>query len=1846
MTTPNDTSHPRRSIHYSTVERQLPQWLKTASPELRTAMRERPRPPAWLETAIQEKPSIAKAWSEEHAKLRERQAQVAKLFEQLPDLATFARQQLSEAVTKRFGLTLDVDATYLVDARLIDASTAIDARQAVDRATRSLLQSALHNFDAAATEAGGMDAAVAPLKRSVILDHRRFMGTVPIGNALNLDPEAFADLCRTLDIGGQYHDRLHSIYYPTDESGKPEDATALAVYQTLGRAEESAFRQALHFARLKGDIDQPFYDAALATALDQEDSAATSGTVEFSLLSLWEVELVGIALVTLQEQACKTVALYTPDDSETPIKAFASQQDLQDDLRDRLRANIHYLDKHVAERDKASFSSRLADRLTPLGWSRRGLRERVSAPSAGLAPVAPPFGYSFLGTMAFQKVERHEKDAIFHAVPTHVVDLQSAKAHHALIATRVLTALNIAGFFVPGLGEAMLAVCVMQLAYEVYEGFESWQNDEQDLACKYLVDVAENIALMAAMAGVAKIVRGNGGTEAIDDAQQPEAEAEAERPTVETPSFIEELEDVEMPDGQVRLWKPDLTRYHSDQSLPETLEPDENGLRDHQGQRWLVIQGAQYRVEQATPSAQFRLIHPTKASAARPAVRHNGAGAWLLPRENPMQWTRDKLLQRMDLSTTHLGTDTARHMLQVSGIEEDALRRTLTENERLPAVLQDTIARFKLDQATQRLPGDLVLSKEFERAYERLPASQAPGAAVIRRVYPKLPTPVIDELLDKASPAELQALDADKVPLRLAEEIRVYQQRIRLARAYEGLYLKSVRSRDSERLLMHTLERLPGWPAETRLLLQQLRYLPGEHIDIGPTDTSLRRIISSVEAGYLVTGVDNADTALTPSATLHAALCRALPEAMTQLGITDEDGLRRLLQEHPLPRATARQVLGMQAVRPGYRSPMRLADGRLGYPLSGGLPTEQGITRQTLLDTIVATGLTEHTRRSAAEILMIITSPGRTQAQVLARLQTLLEQRSELQSRLDDWSEAISPSSDEAAQNYETLRTAIMQHWYDTALAENGEHTAELSIQGVPLTDVPMTLPAFFTSRIHRLRLLNLPSGSLAGWAQHERLLQRLLQQVPQLRELEVSRPYNRMGTPTPFKHSLSVIAEQLPNLQTLLLTNQNVPLTANDVGRLAGLNQLRRLDLSGNRFAQHTSPDFDGFSLDYLGLDNMQLGQWPTGLGRTSLGRIAHVSLRNNSLRSLPAFLFEAPDTTSNLPLLSLEGNDINAHHLQRLLLNERGTVSRVRADVPADVTAQLERAQRERQQLQEALDGWRDASSSSAPLTQAAQQDRRGIEQAINTFWANQERGQRYLRLRFEDVALENFPRRLPGFFGGRLESLVLTRVSGSATQLGELLDRFPNITRLTIDAHAAPTSALAGVLSRLTRLTHLEFRNMGLEIDQAMLEAFGRLPRLSSLDLSGNRIGAITQPPGSLSSNLTSLYLSNMSLQAWPTWCDRLLPLEFLDLSNNNITQLPDHILETIQSPMPISSVSLFGNPLSEDTIERVRTYSDSQHSRSFAMDLPDNLMLVDSSDEGSLLDHHHFPVPGAMDDTPTRADWMLGTQAQNDALSDAWATLEPLEDGNILLRLAGRLRNAAPYLDPTTRAAFCERVRMMLVTAAANDAERPIMSAIAEAALPDPKTRSQTCHDGVLQEFNNIELLMMNNRVLADAGDTLESLHQRYRQFFRMGELETLASQRTRPGDRASVRLTYRHDLGRELDLPLCDNLRHRSAAQLDSDELADVLAQVRERESSDAYLEYLLKIDAWTSRLRGEYQDRFSEIEQRFGEWVQAVSELDLPLAEELALQQNLQADKEQHEKALLLELTILHVRHE
>ncbi|WP_256669117.1 dermonecrotic toxin domain-containing protein [Pseudomonas sp. MN1F] len=1809
------------------VANKLPDWLASTRPDEHQHMRAGAgKPNKWFEVACLAHPDIARQLIEEYGIQRQAEAEVRKLLTTVPALKPFASKLLVAQIRQRFALDPDVAATFLLNARKAEAyresmsgDPFVTTDRAVKRATQSLLDSALQNFEASEAAPSGLEAGGNP---SLIIDSNQVSIVGSPAKQIPIEPEAFAAMVRDLDIGGRYQALV---------------AAAIAgetAHEVVRRAEQSSLRLHVHLAYLQGAIDGATHDA-LSKLATQGLASYQGQPILCSRITLLHATLTGAVAFGIAAAGHTAsgkfppptfpyggwVVLYLPG-TPVPLTAHASRQQAEAFLLEQLPAlrNAESL-QLVPERDKSVFLSKLQDTLEPYTWNpAKGYKERIKDPNARVSMHLQPIAQPLLDELTNQRQLRLKDDAAFHAVSTAAEDEKTAAKRLAYFESLTLNALNIGAFFIPGLAPLMLGLTVLQLGNEVFEGLADWADGEREQAFGYLLDVVENLALVGALGAIG----GAGAKPAV------------EKLTVETPSFIEELKPVELAPGDIRLWHRDLRPFAHDIVLPASLKPDEFGLYHYKGKTWLPLEERTYCV--STANTDHRLVHPSRPLGYQPKLQHNGAGAWLHELDQPREWAGMTLFRRLGHLAREFDEPIASWILRVSGMEESVLRRVLSENQRLPALLEDTLHRFALDrQVSQSLPqaGSAARNAEFGKRYRQLAAGDAPG--VIQQVYPGLPQAIVEELLRNATATEHLSMTNGRVPLRIAEEVRHYQQQLRLARAYEGLYLNCVRSWDTDRLIAHTLEQYAGWSADTRLELHQRSQWPRQRDSVGPLNASHVKAISSSEAGYIVHHSEQATAATSAHPSLYGALCEALPEAMASLGIDAAAGLRQWVQNAPLlPRNALRQVLGMHTVRPGFRSPMRLADGRLGYPLSGGHSTaDSNVPRQALLDAIAATGLAEHTQWTADQVLRMVTV-NRTRPQALAHLQLLREQRDILQAKLNDWSEAISPASDQAAHDYHILRESILQHWYDTALEQGLEHSAELRIQQVPLADIPLILPDFFTARVRRLTLHDLPSGALAGWAQNERLLQRLLRQMPNIDSLQISRPYDPRSTPSSFLFSIPTISESLPGLQRLAITNQNISLSESDLSLLSGLDQLRYLDLSGNRLAQNNSPSFHELTLDYLGLNQMQLSQWPIGIGSDALGRIAQLSLRDNNLRSLPSFLLNEAETISTAPQISLQGNSINESHLQRLRLNERVDMSGITTDQTAALSEQLTRIRSERQQMRDAIDGWAHASSSSNPLTQEALADRQRIETAINGFWQQQEQGQLYLRLQLEDVAIEHFPRRLPAFFGERVRAMTLTRLRGSASQLDELLSRFPNVTRLTIDAHQAATPSLASALARVPHLTHLEFRNMGLEVDQSTLEIFAGLENLTSLDLSGNRVGTIDQVPAQLSRNLQSLALTNMDLRAWPSWCDSLLPLELLDLSANNISQLPEHILSNLNNPMPISSIALFDNPLPLDTILRVRAFSDSQHSYSFALDIPGNLQLVDSSSEGSL-DHPHFPLLG--DDTPRLEDWMLGNEAQNEALKDCWAQLE----GSDLLRLAGRLHNAAPYVDPTTRTTFCERVRLVLVAAVSNEVDRATMEQIAVEALPHPVSGSQTCHDGALQTFNNIELYLMNQHLLIDAGDTLQALRQRLLQLFRIDQLETLAEHRKGSGDVVSVRLAYRRELARELELPIADSMRFRGAANLARGELSSVLEKVRESELGDALVDYMLRNRDWVARLRAIHADRFAEVEARFRLRVLELASQDHPLQDELALQLALQMEKDQEELEILRELTIAQI---
>jgi Leucine-rich repeat (LRR) protein len=900
--------------------------------------------------------------------------------------------------------------------------------------------------------------------------------------------------------------------------------------------------------------------------------------------------------------------------------------------------------------------------------------------------------------------------------------------------------------------------------------------------------------------------------------------------------------------------------------------------------------------------------------------------------------------------------------------------------------------------------------------------------------------------------------------------------------------------------------------------------------------------------------------------------------------------------------------------------------------LGGTRPRASSISRQSLLNAIRQIGLHAPVTRPADQTLAMLETRHMTREMINDTLQGLLEQRNQLQSRLASWRHMAERMPHQTPDDFERLVSAISQHWYDHAFAAATDARAPLRLERLSLLDFPLDLPDFFTTGVTDLQLIETSPAQFEGWNQHAAQLQHMLRQFPNLRALHISRPYDPLAAPSPFQFSLPLFAQHLPALETLSLTHQNISLSSMDIDTVAAMPALRRLDLSGNRLSPEYPPTFNELRLDYLGLDAMQLDGWPSGLGHDAVSQVGHISLRNNQIRVLPHFLRGNRINVTDHAQLSLQGNALLEDDMLRILLNEDGRASRFEMDQSNAFRQHIALALEQRQQLRDAIDNYVNASGSTTVTSQAVMTSRLRIATALTDFWRNQEIGLTRSPLRLEGISLAHFPVRLPDFFMAQVRNLTLERVSGTTAQLSELLGRFAQVRRLTIEDFQQAQQTLPSALLRLPNLNELALRNSNLLIDQSVLDTLGQLAPLDTLDLTGNRMGEVSATPEALRS-LRRLELNQMQLSQWPAWVDSLLPLEMLDLSENRLTDLPAHILENLDNDFPISSVLLLDNPLTDDAFYRARASSDSQRSFTFAMDAPDSW---DESDEFA---HFHAPVLDSIDDRPALSDWLLASEVENEALSDCWNELQDSGTANDLLRLIGRLKNSGTYRDPSNRIKLCERVRRVLVHALVNPDERAAMNFQASEALPQDNG-SQTCHDGVLNVFQGLEDHIESERSQIDAADSEANLYRHVRRLYRVQAVDKVARNETGDRDEAEVRLTYRRELNAPLELGLPEE-RLLYAVNLNIEERTDAELQVQLGELGEDFLHFAEGHELWVAHLRRAHAPRFAEIERSYQQQVADIPEQypDRALESLNAEFEALERSKKARESRLIRELT-------
>ncbi|MFK0089884.1 NEL-type E3 ubiquitin ligase domain-containing protein [Pseudomonas sp. NPDC090755] len=1200
--------------------------------------------PGWLKDATPVQLSVLRQCFDKH---KASQDKVHQALGRLASISEFAQPLYEQALYDQLGVQVDLRQTDWRDV-LRDFNLTLGAPLPEDQ-TKFVFQPALHrllkNFGTSDGEDDGFYLGTALVTKN----HEQVLFDLP---------ERLARMCRALDVGQRYQAHLKDVF----DKGLLTD---------LAQDKASHLLLASTIAYLKGHID--------ATDLRMLEMAANRRSpiihgwnrVNVFTLNLFGCPVEGALLFEVRgapnhlnvlltiEGPVLAVMLYLPDAPGLMLRRCESWSELAIQLRNwiKLDESQAFLIQRVALRQRPAFVSLMQQRL---------MDATPDLQLAGTLLTGEPFAH-----LAEEQVKRIREDARIIAVPTAEVESSSHRARVRALEAVGLTVLNLAGVFVPTLGAVLVTQLVVQTLGEAFAGVSDWVRGRQHEALDHLLGVAETVAVSVAVAGGAQVV----------------ARAFARS------GFVEGLHPVELDNGEKRLWSNDLRAYQQT-ALPEGVTREENGLYALAGRQWLAHRGAVYEVRQA--QGQWRILHPTETDTYQPVLQFNGQRGWRLGWSSPLEWAGQSLLLSTVWPQAEVwGSETIRQILQVADVDEDQLRGLLVENRPLPVSLRDTLERFEADrrvtaffdrlatgepegldqtcyqyclgQFDLRAVDDSEIQAELldhgaslrPALFEHLASRYLPGdslLSLLRRDFPTLPQAYALHLLQQLDEGtRLFMLQNARLPLRVAEQVRPLLRAATLNRMLEGLYLHNSHNLDTVRLVFALLQRHAGWPDSASLALYENRFSGSMLARLASPSSGhpVKRLV--YEAGlYSVYGADGQaiDLEVTDPAQLVDVLLAVLPTASRErLGWGAADGARQmstaLVGWLPGDRQKLTYLLGLPDMRPWFNPGQRLADGRVGYLLSGrGMAPPSVATLRERIRALFP-GFSE--TQVDAYLLTLRAQPGQAMATLLRRED---EYRS-LDRALSSWVASQPP----VASSSRTLVTSVHQRVADELrrcwrrLGEPMTDNAgldlgmRLSLVGMRVESLPTLPEQVDFSHVSDLVLVGLGL---------QRLPEHFLRHFPHVRWLNLSNnAFSRV--PRGLTH--------LSRLRSLRLNGNRVVLDAIGVNVIAGLHQLRRLDLADNPLGRVRLELRTLRRLRELFLRRTGLRLVPSGI--LGCPFLEHADLRYNQIDILPAAVLEAPAYLREA--LVLDGNPLPAEVVQswrQVALAPGGAVATAAAD------------------------------------------------------------------------------------------------------------------------------------------------------------------------------------------------------------------------------------------------------------------------------------------------------------------------------------------------------------------------------------------------------------------------------------------------------------------------------------------------------------------------------------------------------------------------------------------------------
>ncbi|MBF8720261.1 NEL-type E3 ubiquitin ligase domain-containing protein [Pseudomonas guariconensis] len=732
---------------------------------------------------------------------------LVRYWARIEQIDVFGKRMLQAAIHEQVGADVDIDTQYFRRQYFFTSPEQSPwagrlPLQDTDYYDVPLLSAALRNFTLDETKPDGQPK------------HNRLVDVS--GNTVaQPSARAFAELCRTLDLGVQYQQHLDSVF-------KSSAGNGLDFKQSIAQLQRSSMLLDAFKAYEQDVLSWDELGVVIALYRHGKPGGLGGAPVIACRLRAFACDLQQIVVLVAVEEhqlanTSQRVLVHIPGDPHGPWHSASNINDFaRGTLAKRLAQSEYrqFFRRFVRYRDSQRFFSAALSRLdNAVALKIEGLDESLKA------YPRPLFEY-----LAAARVAQVKDDAAMIATPVARLDRAVQKAHDQRLEAEGRTLLEMAQLFVPEVGEILHLAHVWSMLEEVFHAIEDWRDGDTTAALDHVVHVIDGMTL-------------SGGVgEGFDTLRSNWARAEV----------VDQLVPVLLEDGTEKLWNQDLAPFLSEP--PAEAASDELGVRSLGERHWIEIDGQFYEVLKRDHDTW----HLKSQDGHAPEVLHNQAGAWRLWCEQPVEWTdARRMFRRLGGAFGKLRDEQIDQVMAIHGLDADYLRGLHVYARAPDAELVDTVQRVRLvnrvyDLASRLHYGQPILDQAllsrvrdlrptgdtsddnladlawthrrelFQHLYRELDAV-TDDTRLLRQTFAGLHRLAAEQLLHITSDDDLQALENGQVPPRLAEWAGVHAARIRSVRAFEALCFEIPQGLDLARLAVSLLEAFPdavagpGW---------------------------------------------------------------------------------------------------------------------------------------------------------------------------------------------------------------------------------------------------------------------------------------------------------------------------------------------------------------------------------------------------------------------------------------------------------------------------------------------------------------------------------------------------------------------------------------------------------------------------------------------------------------------------------------------------------------------------------------------------------------------------------------------------------------------------------------------------------------------------------------------------------------------------------------------------------------------------------------------------------------------------------------------------------------------------